>query len=46
MAPLAAARGWRHYPRWVLGAGSIGLALIACGWMVERLFDVPVFALG
>jgi HupE / UreJ protein len=46
IAPLAAARGWKHYPRWVLGTGSIILALIACGWMVERLFDVPVFALG
>jgi HupE / UreJ protein len=46
IVPLAAARGWTHYPRWVLGTGSIILALIACGWIVERLFDVPVFALG
>lgn len=46
LGPLAAARDWRHYPRWVLGAGSIVLALVASGWMVERLFDVPVFAIG
>ena len=46
LGPLAAARGWRHYPRWVLGAGSIALALVACGWIMERLFDVPVFAIG
>ena len=46
VGPLAAARGWRHYPRWVLGAGSTALALVACGWMVERLFDFPVFAIG
>lgn len=46
VGPLAVARGWRHYPRWVLGAGSMVLALVASGWMVERLFDVPIFATG
>src|SRR5882672_3256802 len=41
---LALARHWRGYSRWVLGAGSAMLALTATIWMVERLFDVPLFA--
>jgi hypothetical protein len=43
-AALAALRHWPAYPRWVLQGGSAALALIACGWIVERVFDVPVFA--
>lgn len=42
---LALARRWRGYPRWILGAGSTALALIASVWIVERVFDVPLFAL-
>jgi hypothetical protein len=42
---LALARHWRGYGRWVLGAGSALLALTAGIWIVERVFDVPVFAL-
>jgi hypothetical protein len=40
---LAWLRGWRGYPRWVLGAGSAMVAIVSCGWIVERVFDVPVF---
>jgi len=42
---LALARGWRGYSRWVLGGGSAVLALTATIWIVERVFDVPIFAL-
>jgi len=42
---LALARHWHGYGRWVLGAGSTLLALTASIWIVERVFDVPVFAL-
>ncbi|MFG6487223.1 HupE/UreJ family protein [Roseateles sp. BYS78W] len=31
-------RGW--YPRWVLGAGSVLIALLALAWLVERMFDL------
>jgi hypothetical protein len=44
-ALLALARRWFGYGRWVLGAGSAMLALTASVWMVERIFDVPLFAL-
>jgi hypothetical protein len=40
---LAALRRWRGYPRWVLGGGSVALVVIAVAWIVERVFDVPVF---
>jgi hypothetical protein len=43
-ALLAAVRRWNGYPRWVLGGGSAVLVLIACGWIVERVFDVAVFS--
>jgi len=42
---LALARQWQGYGRWVLGAGSALLALTAGIWIIERVFDVPVFAL-
>ena len=42
-ALLAAVRRWSAYPRWVLGGGSTLVALVACGWIAERVFDVPVF---
>jgi len=44
-ALLASARHWRGYGRWVLGAGSAALAVTAGIWIIERVFDVPVFAL-
>jgi hypothetical protein len=44
-AALALARRWSGYPRWVLRGGSAVLAAVACAWIVERVFDVPVFAL-
>jgi hypothetical protein len=47
LVPLAwSARRWRGYPRWVLGAGSVIVALIAIVWLVERLFDVQVLGVG
>jgi hypothetical protein len=41
---LALVRHWEGYGRWVLGAGSTALALTASVWIIERVFDVPVFA--
>lgn len=47
LVPLAwAARRWRGYPRWVLGAGSAIVAVIAIVWLVERLFDVQILGVG
>ncbi|MFN0040830.1 MAG: HupE/UreJ family protein [Burkholderiales bacterium] len=46
IGPLALSRHWRWYPRWVLGAGSVALALIALGWMAERILDVTLFPVG
>lgn len=42
-ALLAALRRWPGYPRWVLNGGSALLAVVACGWIVERVFDVALF---
>ncbi|MGZ9030356.1 MAG: HupE/UreJ family protein [Burkholderiaceae bacterium] len=42
---LALLRRWSGYPRWVLGGGSAAVALLAVGWIVERVLDVPVFGL-
>ncbi len=42
---LALLRHWPGYPRWVLGAGSSAVALLALGWIAERVLDVPVFGL-
>lgn len=41
-ALLATARRWRGYPRWILGGGSAALALVACAWIVERVFDLSI----
>jgi hypothetical protein len=41
-ALLALARLWSGYPRWILGGGSVGLALVASAWVVERVFDVAL----
>ena len=43
-AALAGLRRWNGYPRWVLGAGSAMVVLVAGGWIIERAFEVPVFA--
>jgi hypothetical protein len=42
---LALLRRWSGYSRWVLGAGSAAVALLAVGWIAERVLDVPVFGL-
>ena len=36
-------RGTRFYQRVVLGAGSAVIALVALGWVVERVWEVKVF---
>jgi hypothetical protein len=41
-AVLAALRGWPRYPRWILGGGSCALAVVAAGWIVERVFNVTL----
>ncbi|MFG6413978.1 HupE/UreJ family protein [Roseateles sp. DC23W] len=47
LVPLVwAARRWRGYVRWVLGAGSAAVALIATLWLVERLFDMQLLGVG
>jgi hypothetical protein len=47
LVPLAwAARRWRGYPRWVLGAGSAIVAMIAIVWLIERLFDIQILGVG
>jgi hypothetical protein len=35
---LALAGRWRGYSRWVLQGGSLAVALLACAWIVERVF--------
>lgn len=39
---LALARRWHGYRRWVLGAGSAALAVLACAWIIERVFDLAL----
>ncbi|MCA0239802.1 MAG: HupE/UreJ family protein [Proteobacteria bacterium] len=47
LVPLAwAARRWRGYPRWILGAGSVAVAAIAVLWLVERVFDLELLRIG
>ncbi len=47
LVPLAWwARRWTGYPRWVLGAGSVGVAGMAALWLVERVFDLQLLGLG
>lgn len=43
---LWAARRWRGYPRWVLGAGSAVVAGIAVAWLIERTLDVQLLGIG
>ena len=39
--PLAwGLRTQRWYPRWVLGAGSVLISLLALAWLIERLFNL------
>ena len=44
-ALLAAMRDWRGYSRWVLGGGSIAVAIVAVGWILQRTLDLPVVPL-
>ncbi|MDY0747971.1 HupE/UreJ family protein [Paucibacter sp. R3-3] len=47
LVPAAwAARRWRGYRCWVLGAGSLAVAVLALAWLVERLFDVQLPGVG
>ncbi len=39
---LALAVRWRGYSRWVLQGGSIAVALLACAWIAERVFDLSL----
>lgn len=44
--PLAyAARHTWVYRRLIFQGGSIGIALVACGWIIERAFSVSIFSL-
>jgi hypothetical protein len=44
--PLAyAMRGTWTYRRVILAGGSAAIAAIALVWLVERAFDVPLFAM-
>lgn len=43
-ALLAAAARWRGYPRWVLQGGSGVVAVLACVWIVERVFDIALIS--
>lgn len=43
-ALLAVLRRWPGYPRWVLQGGSAALALAAGIWIIERVFDLALFA--
>lgn len=38
-------RKQRWYARWVLGGGSVLIALLALVWLVERVFDVKLLGL-
>lgn len=47
VVPLAWwARRWTGYRRWILGAGSVGVAGIAAVWLVERVLDVQMIGVG
>ena len=39
---LATLRRWSGYARWVLGFGSMLIAIVATLWFTERVFDVPI----
>ncbi len=41
-AALAFLVRWHGYRRWVLQAGSTVVALLACAWIAERVFDVSL----
>jgi hypothetical protein len=45
LVPLAyAVRGSRFYRRFIFLPGSVIIAVIALGWMVERAFDLKIFS--
>lgn len=39
---LATLRRWSGYARWILGAGSALIAIVAALWFIERVFDVTI----
>ena len=39
---LATLRRWSGYTRWVLGLGSVLIAIVAALWFVERVFDISI----
>ncbi len=39
---LAMLRRWSGYTRWVMGFGSMLIAVVATLWFIERAFDVPL----
>ena len=44
-ALLYALRGWRGYPRWVIGAGSVAAIVVGALWFVERTAHVSLLRL-
>jgi hypothetical protein len=39
---LSALRRWSGYARWILGLGSMLIAIVAVLWFIERVFDVTI----
>lgn len=39
---LSTLRRWSGYSRWILGLGSVLIAIVAALWFVERVFDVTI----
>lgn len=39
---LASLRRWSGYPRWILGLGSVAIAIVATLWFIERVFAVSI----
>ena len=39
---LATLRRWSGYARWILGFGSLLIAIVATLWFIERVFDVTI----
>jgi hypothetical protein len=40
---LATLRRWSGYVRWILGLGSLLIAIVATLWLIERVFDVTLW---
>ena len=39
---ISTLRRWSGYPRWILGIGSMLIAIVAALWFIERVFDVTI----